>query len=156
MAHQVPAHGRGQWLSFMPQFLRPALAKIEDAEFRQDGGRGRTDRFGDGHKSDGGAWPAGTRTGGADAVLQPSEALLLEDARRTEQTPPRFVIAQNSADFGVVYGVCANCGCMFPKISWRSTRFMCDLKKKLPLIEYIRQNYHPVAVIADKKLLAHN
>src|SRR5262249_855557 len=48
--------------------------EVEDAEFRDERGQGRADVLGDGHERDRLARPAGTRAGGANAILHGGRA----------------------------------------------------------------------------------
>ena len=88
MADEVPANRRRQRLGLAPEFLRPALPEVEDAEFGQDRRRGGPDRLGDRKQRHAGPRPTRASTGRPDAILQTGESIGQERANIGRAHPP--------------------------------------------------------------------
>jgi hypothetical protein len=86
--------------------------------------------------------------------LAPSQKYLDLDLERIRAHPPALVIADLKPDFGASYGLCAETGCMFPALVWRSKRLACDPGRNFPVLEFIKQNYAPVARFGEKTIYA--
>jgi hypothetical protein len=86
------------------------------------------------------------------SALAPAQRYLDKDIDQIRARPPKLVIGNDSPDSGAEYGLCAETGCMFPAIVWRSTRLACDPNRKFPVLEYIKQNYTPVARLGKKTI----
>ncbi len=83
-------------------------------------------------------------------ALEPPARYLRLDESLMRQHPPRLVIASAGANFGATYGICMNTGCTFPVLVWRSHRPACEASVAFPVLDYVRQNYHPLARFGDK------
>jgi hypothetical protein len=84
--------------------------------------------------------------------LAPAQKYLDMDLDRIRAHPPKLVIANQQPDSGAEYGLCTETGCMFPMPVWRPTRLACDPNRKFPVLEFIKQNYAPVARIGQKTI----
>jgi hypothetical protein len=88
------------------------------------------------------------------SALAPAQNYLDLDLARIRAHPPALVIADSKPDFGATYGLCAETGCIFPALVWRSTRLACDPGRNFPVLEFIKQNYAPVARLGEKTIYA--
>ncbi len=74
--------------------------------------------------------------------LSPPESVQRLDVERMRAAPPAIVIARDDARFGTYYGVELPVGCEFPRIVWKSAKRAGDPNHILPIVDYIRANYH--------------
>jgi hypothetical protein len=88
------------------------------------------------------------------SALAPAQQYLDLDLSRVRSNPPKLIIAENKPDFGATYGLCAETGCMFPALVWRSTRLACEPGRNFPVLDYIRNNYAPIVRFGDKTIYA--
>jgi hypothetical protein len=88
------------------------------------------------------------------SALAPPQRYLDLDLERFRAHPPKLIIAASQADFEATYGLCAETGCMFPKLVWRPTRLACEPDRKFPVLEFIKLNYAPVARFGEKTIYA--
>jgi hypothetical protein len=86
------------------------------------------------------------------SALAPAQKYLDMDVDQIRARPPKLVIANDSPDSGAEYGLCVETGCMFPALVWRSTRLACDPNRKFPVLEFIKENYAPVARFGKKTI----
>ncbi len=84
------------------------------------------------------------------SALAPARRYLDADLARISARPATIVIAPQAEDFQATYGMCAETGCTFPSLVWRSSRLACEPGRKFPVLEYIKQHYTPVAHFGDK------
>lgn len=89
-------------------------------------------------------------------ALAPPARYLELDARLIAQHPPRLIVANAGDDFGATYGICMNTGCTFPHFVWHSTKPACNAAVTFPALDYIRQNYAPLASFGDKIIYLHH
>jgi hypothetical protein len=84
------------------------------------------------------------------SALAPGRHFLQLDLDRIRARPPALVIADAKPDFGAAYGLCAETGCTFPSLVWRSRQLACDPSRTFPVLEFIRDHYAPVTRFGDK------
>jgi hypothetical protein len=88
------------------------------------------------------------------SALAPAQRYLEMDLDRIRANPPKLIIAGESSYSATEYGICAETGCMFPQLVWRPTRLACDPGRVFPVIDFIKQNYEPVARFGDISVYA--
>ena len=74
--------------------------------------------------------------------ISPPENVQRLDVERMSRTPPAIVIAKDEARLGTYYGVDVPVGCEFPRIVWKSGKSAGDPNFVLPIVGFIRDNYH--------------
>ena len=85
--------------------------------------------------------------------LSPTESVQRSDVERMRAAPPAIVIARDDARFGTYYGVEQPVGCEFPRIVWKSAKRAGDPNRILPIVDYIRANYHVERRIGSWQIL---
>jgi hypothetical protein len=88
--------------------------------------------------------------------LSPPESVQRLDVERMSNAPPAIVIARDEANFGTYYGVELPVGCEFPRIVWKSGKRAGDPNHILPIVDYIRDNYHVERKIGAWQILRSN
>ena len=88
--------------------------------------------------------------------LSPPESVQSLDVERMRASPPAIVIARDGARFGTYYGIEQPVGCEFPRIVWKSAKRAGDPNRILPIVDYIRANYHVERRIGPWQILMWN
>jgi hypothetical protein len=82
---------------------------------------------------------------------EPYQLLDLDDLRKN---PPKLVIADPGVHFQSTFGYRANMACAFPRLVWEPDQPSWDPKYVFPAISWVEENYHTVALIGPKLILA--
>jgi hypothetical protein len=81
----------------------------------------------------------------------PPERVLSLDSELIRKHPPKVVIARNEPRYGAEYGI-NGCLCAFPRLVWiPPTSSVID--KKMPILDYIQQNYRVAKIVGQEVLL---